>query len=349
MSDKDRVLDICRRIERALQRDWGSTGTGLRERLATTRYAVPPELYKRIRYLYRMQKQALHKDRFKLKSASDFETKGEQVLDELAQARKTAPRRLKPWLKDLALRHRVLVGTVVVALLLAVLGLSYLFFYEPEPIPAPVVTPPPKPAPKPVPRPKPAPAPAASAASAPAPAARASAPAPAPVPASAAAARATPAAPATPPASAPAVAAEPVPGPAGVLVHIETPPEVIVTVKSAELVKSALDRDEIVVIADVQNIGYASLKRITFDAWLYDTSGTKPRPVILASAADAVPWHAFLRQAVMRGQRAQVRLNYSATSRWSSDQAIALVRSGRYQIVLKAVSLTDDSNKSLVK
>ena len=40
--DKDKVLDICRRIERALQRDWGSTGTGLRQRLRTTRYAVPP-------------------------------------------------------------------------------------------------------------------------------------------------------------------------------------------------------------------------------------------------------------------------------------------------------------------
>jgi len=82
--DKDKVLDICRRIERALQRDWGSTGMGLSQRLRTTRYAVPPELLKRIHYLRRLQKQALHKEGFRLKSPADFEAKGEQVLEELS-------------------------------------------------------------------------------------------------------------------------------------------------------------------------------------------------------------------------------------------------------------------------
>ena len=71
--DRDKVLDICRRIERALQRDWGSTGMGLRQRLRTARYAVPPELLKRIHYLRRLQKQAQHKPGFRLKSVADFE------------------------------------------------------------------------------------------------------------------------------------------------------------------------------------------------------------------------------------------------------------------------------------
>lgn len=334
MKDTEKVLDICRRIERVLQRDWGGSGNGLRQKLSSAQYTVPADLGKRIRYLHGLQKKATANNGFKLKSSEDFLAKGEQVIKELALARNTAKRRLLPWLRELAVQHRIIVGTAAAALV-AAMALMY-FLYQPEPIPAPVVVsrPVPKPAPKPAPRPKPAPAPAAAAASAPAPATVASAPAPA---------ASAPAVPAS------AAAAEPAPGPAGVKVYIETPPEVAVTVKRAELVKGALDRDEIVVIVDVQNLGYESLKRITFDAWLYDTSGAKPLPVILASAADATPWHAFLRQAITRGQSAEVRLNYSATSQWSSDQVIALVNSGRYQIRLKAVSLADDSNKSLVK
>ena len=332
--DKDKVLDICRRIERALQRDWGSTGTGLRQRLRTTRYAVPPELRKRILYLRSMQKQALHKERFKLKSAADFEAKGEQVLEELADARKTAARRLQPWLMDLVARHRFIVGTAVAALLVTVLGLGYLL-YEPEPPPQPVAVVP-RPAPKPAPKlaPKPAPKPAMATTPAPAPVAEASAPVPA-------------AATAAAPAPAPVVAMEPAPLPAGTKVHIEAPSQVTVTLKRAEVVQGTSGRDEITVIVDVQNIGYASLKRMTFDAWLYDASGTKPVALITPSAQDAAPWHAFLRQEIKRGQSAEVRLNYGSTSQWSSAQAVELVNSGRYQIRLKAVSLTDGANQSL--
>ncbi|MBI2744898.1 MAG: hypothetical protein HYX45_04880 [Burkholderiales bacterium] len=331
MKDHEKVLDICRRIERVLQRDWGGSGHGLREKLTSTQYVVPADLEKRIRYLHGLQKKATGNSGFKLKSSEDFLAKGEQVIKELALARHAAKRRLLPWLRELALKHRVIVGTAVVAL---VAGLALLFFLvQPEPAPVTVPRPVPKPAPKPAPRPKPAPAPA-TAASAPAPAAVASAPAPA---------ASAPVAPAS------AAVAEPAPGPAGVKVHIETPPEVVVTLRHAEVVQGASGRDEIAVIVDVQNMGYPSLKRITFDAWLYDTSGAKPLPVILASGADATPWHAFLRLAIMRGQSAEVRLNYSSSSKWSSDQAIALVNSGRYQIRLKAVSLIDDSNKSLGK
>jgi outer membrane biosynthesis protein TonB len=333
MSDKDKVLDICRRIERALQRDWGSTGTGLSQRLRTTRYAVPPELLKRIHFLRRLQKQALHKERFKLKSPADFEAKGDQVLEELAVARKTAARRLKPWLADLALRYRVIVGTAAVALLLAVAGVLYLL-REPEPVLPPVALPTPAPRPAPRPAPKPVPKPAAVATPAPAPA----------VPASAAQA-VVPAAPASAPA--PVAAAEPAPMPADTQVHIEAPSQVTVTLKRVEVVKGTSDRDEIAVIVDVQNMGYASLKRITFDAWLYDTAGARPVARITPSEADTSPWHAFLRLALKRGQSAEVRLSYSTTSRWSAEQAIALVNSGRYQIRLKAVSLTDEANQSL--
>lgn len=331
MKDHEKVLDICRRIERVLQRDWGGSGHGLREKLVSTQYVVPADLDKRIRYLHGLQKKAKGNQHFKLKSSEDFLAKGEQVIKELALARNTAKRRLLPWLRELALKHRVIVGTAVVALV-AALGLLF-FLVQPEPAPVPVAAPRPvpKPAPKPAPRPKPAPAPATAAS---APAAVASTPMPA---------ASAPAAPAS------AAVAEPAPGPAGVKVYIETPPEVVVTLKRAEVVQGASGRDEIAVIVDVQNMGYPSLKRITFDAWLYDTSGAKPLPVIVASGADATPWHAFLRLAIMRGQSAEVRLNYSASSKWSSDQAIALVNSGRYQIRLKAVSLIDDSNKSLGK
>ncbi|MFN4351865.1 MAG: hypothetical protein ACK4F6_13765 [Hylemonella sp.] len=333
MKDHEKVLDICRRIERVLQRDWGGSGHGLRQKLVSTQYVVPADLDKRIRYLHGLQKKASGNRHFKLKSSEEFLAKGEQVIKELAIARNTAKRRLLPWLRELALKHRVIVGTAVVALVAALALLFFLVQPEPAPVPVAAPRPVPKPAPKPAPRPKPAPAPA-TAASAPAPAAVASAPAPA---ASAPAALAS------------AAVAEPAPGPAGVKVHIETPPEVVVTLKRAEVVQGASGRDEIAVIVDVQNMGYPSLKRITFDAWLYDTSGAKPQPVILASGADATPWHAFLRLAITRGQSAEVRLNHSASSKWSSDQAIALVKSGRYQIRLKAVSLIDDSNRPLGK
>lgn len=331
MKDHEKVLDICRRIERVLQRDWGGSGDSLRQKLGSTQYVVPADLDKRIRYLHGLQKKAKGNHHFKLKSSEDFLAKGEQVIKELALARNTAKRRLLPWLREQALRYRIILAVAAVALVVALVG-AYLFVFQPEPPPPPppVPTPAPKRVPKPAPRPAAAPVAAA-------PVTKASAPVPAP-------AASAPAA----PASATAVV-EPAPGPAGVKVHIETPPEVIVTVKRAEVVQGASGSDEIVVIVDVQNMGYPSLKRITFDAWLYDNSGSKPLPVIAASAADATPWHAFLRQAIARGQSAEVRLNYSATSKWSSDQAIALVNSGRYQIRLKAVSLTDDSNKSLGK
>ncbi len=332
--DKDKVLDICRRIERALQRDWGSTGTGLSQRLRTTRYVVPAELRKRIHFLRRLQKQALHKERFKLKSPADFEAKGDQVLEELAEARKTAAPRLNLWLMDLVAKHRVIVGTAVVALLVAVAGLFYLL-YEPEPALLPMAqpTPAPRPAPKPV--PKPAPKPAVAATPAPAPAAQAPAPAPKQAPVAAAE-----------PAPAPAVVAEPGPPPAGTKVQIDVPAQVTVTLKRVEVVKGASDRDEIAVIVDVQNMGYASLKRITFDAWLYDASGSKAVALITPAAPDA-SWHAFLRLALKRGQSAEVRLSYSTQSKWSSEQAVELVNSGRYQIRLKAASLADDANKAL--
>jgi hypothetical protein len=121
---------------------------------------------------------------------------------------------------------------------------------------------------------------------------------------------------------------------------------VTVTLKRAEVVRGTSDRDEIAVIVDVQNMGYPSLKRITFDTWLYDTSSAKPVALITPSVPDA-PWHAFLRLALKRGQSAEVRLSYSPTSKWSSEQAVALVNSGRYQIRLKAVSLADESNRAL--
>lgn len=328
MKDNEKVLAICRRIERVLHRDWGGTGEGLRNKLSTAQYVVPADLRKRIRYLYRLQKKAYGNRHFKLKSSEEFLTKGEQVIKELALARKGARRRLWPWLRERALRHRIVLAVAAVAPVAVLVGL-YLFVVEPEPAPPPPLpTPAPKRVPKPAPKPAAAPAPVAV----PAPAAQASAPVPA---------ASSPAAPAS--------SVAPASGPAGVKVHIETPPEVVVTLKRAEVVQGASGRDEIAVIVDVQNMGYPSLKRITFDAWLYDTSGAKPLPVIVASGADATPWHAFLRLAITRGQSAEVRLNHSASSKWSSDQAIALVNSGRYQIRLKAVSLIDDSNRPLGK
>lgn len=331
--DKDKVLDICRRIERALQRDWGSTGMGLSQRLRTARYAVPPELLKRIHYLRRLQKQALHKEGFRLKSPADFEAKGEQVLDELAQARKTAARRLRPVLEELLARYRIMIGTAVVALLVAVVGGLYLL-QEPEPVlpPVAVSTPAPRPAPKPVPKPAPKPAPVAV--PSPAPATPEAAPAPVVTAASAVVIE-------------PAVAAAPAPLPAGTKVHIEAPSQLSLGLKRAEVAQGTSGRDEIVVIVDVLNVGYDSLARITFDAALYDTRSGQPVAVIAPNAPDAVPWHAFMRQALRRGQGAEVRLNYSTSSPWAAEQAVALVNSGRYQIHLKAVSLADGDNRSL--
>ena len=327
MSHKDDVLDVCRRIERALQRDWGSTGDGLRERLRSTRYEVPPELRKRIRYLHQLKKQALKSEKFRLKSPADFEAKGTQVLEELAQARKTAALRLRPWLRDQLQRYRLLVGIAVLALLLAAAGGIYLLL-QPEPELPPVVVASPANRPAPRPAPKPAPKPIA-APPAPAPTAAASAPGPAPA------------------ASAPVAAAEPAPPPIDTQVHIEAPSQVQITLKRSEVVQGASGRDEIAVIVDVQNMGYASLARITFDASLYDTRSGKAVALITPTAPDAATWHVFMRQALRRGQGAEVRLSYSTTSGWSSEQAVALVKSGRYQIRLKAISLADGDNRSL--
>ncbi|MDZ4074092.1 MAG: hypothetical protein U1E04_04975, partial [Hylemonella sp.] len=173
MKDHEKVLDICRRIERVLQRDWGGSGHGLRQKLVSTQYVVPADLDKRIRYLHGLQKKASGNRHFKLKSSEEFLAKGEQVIKELAIARNTAKRRLLPWLRELALKHRVIVGTAVVALVAALALLFFLVQPEPAPVPVAAPRPVPKPAPKPAPRPKPAPAPA-TAASAPAPAAVAS-------------------------------------------------------------------------------------------------------------------------------------------------------------------------------
>jgi hypothetical protein len=336
--DKDKVLDICRRIERALQRDWGSTGTGLSQRLRTARYAVPPELLKRIHYLRRLQKQALRQERFKLKSPADFEAKGEQVLEELAQARKTAARRLRPLLQDLLARYRLMAGIALAALLVTLVGGLYLL-QEPEPALPPVVVsaPVPRPAPKPV--PPPAPRPAAAPTAPPA--------APAPVPATATSASIPAVAASSAIVIEPVAAAGPAPLPVGTKVHIEVPSQLRLELKRAEVAPGTSGRDEIVVIVDVQNIGYDSLARITFDATLYDTRSGQPVAVIASTAPDAVPWHAFMRQALRRGQGAEVRLSYGASSPWTAEQAVALVNSGRYQIHLKAVSLTDGDNRSL--
>lgn len=334
MSDKDRerVRDLCRRIERALQRDWGSTGAGLRQRLGTTRYVVPPELYKRIRYLHGLQKQALQQESFRLKSPADFDAKGQQVLDELAAARKTASRRLRPWLGDLIRRYRVLFAVAALALLVAAGGAVYLLL-EPEPVLAPVTVSPTsaRPAPRPVPPP-------------------AAKPAPKPAPL-AAAPSAAPAAPTSAPVAEPASAPAGVAGSAAIAtdtrVQIDAPPQVLVTLKRVEVVQGTSGGDEIAVIVDVQNIGYASLARITFDASLYDIRSGRPVALIDASAADAVAWKAFLRQAIRRGQGAEIRLSYISGSIWSSERVIELVKSGRYQLHLKAVSMADGDNRTL--
>ena len=135
--------------------------------------------------------------------------------------------------------------------------------------------------------------------------------------------------------------------PADTRVRIEVPAQVLVTLRRAEVVKGASGRDEIAVIVDVQNIGYASIARITFDVALYDTSTGRPLLLINPAAPDAVPWHAFMRHGLRRGQRAEVRLSYAASSPWASDQALDLVNSGRYQLHLKAVSLADGDNRAL--
>jgi hypothetical protein len=237
-----------------------------------------------------------------------------------------------PGLADFVARHRLIVGLAVAVLIAAPVGVYLAWEPAPEPVVPPLPRPVRKPAPKPAPKPAAAPvaAPAAAPASAPVPGVPASAPAPL--------AKAQP-----------AVDALPAAVPAGTKVYIEAPSELAVTVKRAELAKGATDRDEITVIVEVQNFGYASLKRITFDAWLYDTSGAQPVPVIAPThdAADASSWHAFLRQSIQRGQSAEVRLNYTSASKWSSDKAIQLVNSGRYLILLKVVSLADGQDKTL--
>ena len=331
MRDTEKIIGICGRIERALQRDWGGTGKGMIQKLNSSKYTVPPQLHKRIRFLNRMLKRATRESGFKLKSSEDFLAKGEQLIEELAQARKTAPRRLLPWLLELPARYRVITGTTAVALVATLASLYFFYLREPVPVPVAAPVPAPKPAPRPVPKPapKPAPAPATAATSAPAPLAQASAPAPVVVPVPV-------------PAAAPAE-----PEFTDAKVHIEAPSQVTLTLKRAELVKGTSGRDEIAVIVEVQNLGYESLKRITFDAWLYDTSGARPVAVIAPSAQDAAPWHAFLRLAIKRGQSVEVRLGYSLTSAWAADPAVALVNSGRYQIRLKAVSLIDGSDSSL--
>lgn len=336
MTGAEKILDICRRLDRALQRDWGGTGAGISRKLKSSQYTVPPQLAKRIRYLGRLERGLQRGKKYKHASSEDFLAKGEQIIQELAEARKTASRRLIPWLKELAAKYRLIVG-LVVAMLIAVPAFLYLTW---EPAPEPVAPPLPRivaktPAKVEV---KPAPVPASTPAPVAAPAPTPTAPAPK-----------AEAAPAPAPELVAAPVAAPVALPTDTKVFIEAPQAISINLKRAELVKGTMDRDEIVVIVEVQNMGYESLKRITFDAWLYDTSGKKPVAIISPAkdAVDGVPWQAFLRQAIKRGQSAEVRLNYTSGSKWSSDKALALVNSGHYLIHLKVTSLADGQDKTL--
>jgi hypothetical protein len=223
----------------------------------------------------------------------------------------------------------LVVLVAVLALLVAIGGTVYMML-EPGPQLPPVVatSPKPRPAPKP---PAPKPAASAPAVQAPAPAASAaSAPATVPDPAAAAA-------------PAPVIAS----ATADSRVRIDVPQQVVMTLRRAEVVKGASGADEIAVIVDVQNIGYASLSRITFDVALYDTRTGRPLLLINPATPDAVPWYAFMRQSLRRGQGVEVRLSYAPSSPWSSQQVLDLVNSGRYQLHLKAVSLADGDNRAL--
>ena len=337
MSDKDKVLQICTRIDRALQRDWGSSGKSLADKLKTSKFRIPPQLVKRIRYLSDLERKAAKKANFRLKSGDDFLRKGEQVLDELQAARLSARRRLGPWAAELVQKHRVVAALLALALL-AVPVLGYV-----------LLTPPPEPEFPPLPQmrkvapkaalapatPSPAPAPAASSAN--------QAEGPVPVASQATSVIAEPQAPAADPDAPPADIAP------GTQVAIEAPPGVAITVKRIETPRTPSDRQEITVIVDVQNLGYETLKRISFDAWLYDLSGKKAVAVISpsGSVAASTPWYAFLRQSMKRGQGAEVRLSYQTGSAWSSEKVIETVKSGRYLIRLSVVTLTDGQDKTL--
>ena len=334
MSDKDKVLQICTRIDKVLQRDWGSSGKTLAEKLKTSKYRVPGHLAKRIRFLASLERKATKHSNFRLKSGDDFLRKGEQVLDELVAARVNARRRLGPWLIELAATHRV----VTALLVLMVVAVPVLLYF--------LLVPPPEPEFPPVPQtrrvvPK-RPATPASAATAVAPSNAASATDPAPQ--------------ASAPVAAPevvAVAADPDALPedlaADTRVYIEAPQGVDLTVKRSEVMHTTNGRQEVSVIVEVRNLGYDSLKRITFDTWLYDMSGKKPVAVIspIRNGSAAPPWNAFLRQALKRGQTVEVRLNYPVDSIWASEQALDVARSGHYLIRLKAVTLADGQDKAL--
>lgn len=333
MSDKDKVLQICTRIDRALQRDWGSTGKSLAEKVKTSKYAIPGHLAKRISYLSDLERKATKRSDFRLKSADDFVRKGEQVLDELQAARVSARRKIGPLILDLARRHRVVTGLLGLVLVAGpVVGYVLL-----QPAPEPVFPPIPQKK-RVVPN---------------IPAATASAP-------QSAASQATAPEPVT---SAPVAAAENTgPAPvaqdvdalppdlaAGTRFLIDAPQGVGITVKRAEITRTGSDRQEISVILEIQNLGYESLKRITFDAWLYDMSGKKPVALISPArmGTNAPPLYAFLRQSLKRGLTSEIRLSYPADSIWMSDKAIELVKSGRYLIRLNAVTLADGQDKTI--
>lgn len=334
MSDKDKVLQVCTRIDKVLQRDWGGSGKTLADKLKTSKYKVPGHLAKRIRFLADLQRKAIKQVNFRLKSGDDFVRKGLLVIEELTAARASARRRLRPWMIELARTHRV-----VTALLgLTVVAVPALLFFLLQPPPEPEF-PPIRQVRRAAPKPAVRPASAAIVADAAAAAAAALPGSQAPAPANA------------PETVAPAVDPDALPNdlPAGTRVFIEAPQSVGLTVKRTEIMRTTNDRPEVAVIVEVQNLGYDSLKRITFDSWLYDMSDKAPVAIISPSrnASAAPPWYAFLRQAVKRGQTVEVRLNYPADSIWGSDKVLEVVKSGHYLIRLKAVTLSDAQDKSL--
>lgn len=341
MSDLTLAIDICKRIERTLQNDWGGEGKGMIEKLRNTKLVVPEALHERVIRIGRIRNKIFHEAGFEVRNPAEFVKQGEQLLADLGQARRKARTKFSGILKKLA--------TVLVVVLVA--GLSLIFFTlkqraavdsddeedapvshsrtvdaRPAPVRRAIASPP------------------AYVDEAPEPTFKASRISDEPK-AAAAIAKAVPQ-------KTMAAKSESASTGAQARVTIEAPAGMKIRTNSVHVQKGNFGDPEVNVNVTVENVNFDTLKDVTMQAWLYDTSSGTPNAVIEPGdngfGHDNEPWYVFLSKAIKRGESSNTTItNHNMMSKWQSDNAIALIRSGNYKIRLRVVRARDGWDKAL--
>lgn len=344
LSDLSHAIDICKRIERTLQNEWGGQGKGMIEKLRNTQFVVPEALHERVLQIGRIRNKIFHEEGFEIRNPAEFVKQGEQLLTELSTARRNANAKAQAQARSSGIFNKVATGIgYIVALLIMSLAVGFFFVSiarqraamedeMDEPVRRSKVV-----------KAKPAPV-KASVVEEPDVAEQES---PREVPAASARVAQRVDSNATASVQKP-MTAKPdnvTKGAAGHVV-IEAPDGLRIRANSARVKFGTWGEKEVSINVTVENIGFDTLKRVEMSAWLYDTSRGSNQAVIEPDDngfnMDRNPWHVFLQKAIKRGESGTVDLYHeNMMSKWSSDNAIALLRSGHYQIRFRVVDAAD--------